>query len=145
MHPHIKTKLFSSPVMRRSFVAGEWNSILAAHCKSLSSNKHLEGKQGKHYTRTLWFLNKIHSKLNMMNCVLLHSCCHSVLCIKWSKTLITVFLQLFVCFCLKAKHGYRNLTGIDYSTASVELARNVLQMEELTDITVKVGSVLSLI
>ncbi|XP_068184204.1 EEF1A lysine methyltransferase 2 [Antennarius striatus] len=36
-----------------------------------------------------------------------------------------------------AKHGYRNLTGIDYSPASIELARNVLKMEELTDIIVK--------
>ncbi|XP_074502252.1 EEF1A lysine methyltransferase 2 [Sebastes fasciatus] len=36
-----------------------------------------------------------------------------------------------------AGHGYRNLTGIDYSAASVELARNVLQAEDLTDITVK--------
>ncbi|XP_071336437.1 EEF1A lysine methyltransferase 2 isoform X2 [Trachinotus anak] len=37
----------------------------------------------------------------------------------------------------KAKHGYRNLTGIDYSPASVELARNVLQAEDLVDVTVK--------
>ncbi|XP_071336439.1 EEF1A lysine methyltransferase 2 isoform X4 [Trachinotus anak] len=36
-----------------------------------------------------------------------------------------------------AKHGYRNLTGIDYSPASVELARNVLQAEDLVDVTVK--------
>ncbi|XP_010742155.3 EEF1A lysine methyltransferase 2 [Larimichthys crocea] len=36
-----------------------------------------------------------------------------------------------------AKHGYKNLTGIDYSPASVELARNVLQAEDLTDVTVK--------
>ncbi|AWP13843.1 putative protein FAM53B-like [Scophthalmus maximus] len=36
-----------------------------------------------------------------------------------------------------AKHGYRNLTGIDYSPASVELARNVLQAEDLTGVTVK--------
>ncbi|KAL6102003.1 eef1akmt2 [Pungitius sinensis] len=36
-----------------------------------------------------------------------------------------------------AKHGRRNLTGIDYSLASVELARNVLRAEDLTDITVK--------
>ncbi|MEQ2256261.1 EEF1A lysine methyltransferase 2 [Ilyodon furcidens] len=42
-----------------------------------------------------------------------------------------------------AKHGYRNLTGIDYSPASVELARNVLQAEGLTDVTVKVRSNLS--
>uniref|UniRef100_A0A3Q0RA67 EEF1A lysine methyltransferase 2 n=1 Tax=Amphilophus citrinellus TaxID=61819 RepID=A0A3Q0RA67_AMPCI len=30
-----------------------------------------------------------------------------------------------------------NLTGIDYSAASVELARSVLQAEDLTDVTVK--------
>uniref|UniRef100_UPI003AB0A347 EEF1A lysine methyltransferase 2 isoform X1 n=1 Tax=Centroberyx gerrardi TaxID=166262 RepID=UPI003AB0A347 len=35
------------------------------------------------------------------------------------------------------KHGYTNLTGIDYSVASVELARGVLQAEDLTDVTVK--------
>ncbi|XP_062256766.1 EEF1A lysine methyltransferase 2 isoform X2 [Platichthys flesus] len=36
-----------------------------------------------------------------------------------------------------AKHGYRNLSGIDYSPASVELARNVLQAEDLTEVTLK--------
>ncbi|XP_028324937.1 EEF1A lysine methyltransferase 2 [Gouania willdenowi] len=36
-----------------------------------------------------------------------------------------------------AKHGYSNLTGIDYSLSSVELARNVLQAENLTDVSVK--------
>ncbi|XP_029305433.1 EEF1A lysine methyltransferase 2 isoform X2 [Cottoperca gobio] len=36
-----------------------------------------------------------------------------------------------------AKHGYRNLTGIDYSPASVELSKNVLQAEDLTDVPVK--------
>ncbi|KAM9366053.1 EEF1A lysine methyltransferase 2 isoform 2-T2 [Pholidichthys leucotaenia] len=36
-----------------------------------------------------------------------------------------------------AKHRYTNLTGIDYSKASVELSRNVLQAEDLTDVTVK--------
>uniref|UniRef100_A0A4W6DLF1 EEF1A lysine methyltransferase 2 n=1 Tax=Lates calcarifer TaxID=8187 RepID=A0A4W6DLF1_LATCA len=36
-----------------------------------------------------------------------------------------------------AKHGYRNLTGIDYSAASIELVRNVLQAEDLTEVTVK--------
>ncbi|XP_061600608.1 EEF1A lysine methyltransferase 2 [Cololabis saira] len=35
------------------------------------------------------------------------------------------------------KHGYKNLTGIDYSPASVELARSVLRAEGLTDITIK--------
>lgn len=48
-------------------------------------------------------------------------------------------------FCVKAKHGYRNLTGIDYSPASVELARNVLQAEDLTNVPVKVGSVVFVI
>lgn len=49
---------------------------------------------------------------------------------------------MFICvvFYVKAKHGYRNLMGIDYSPASVELARNILQAEDLTDVTVKVGS-----
>uniref|UniRef100_UPI0037E88A08 EEF1A lysine methyltransferase 2 isoform X2 n=2 Tax=Semicossyphus pulcher TaxID=241346 RepID=UPI0037E88A08 len=36
-----------------------------------------------------------------------------------------------------AQHGYRNLTGIDYSPASVELARNILQAEDLKDVPVK--------
>ncbi|XP_021172882.2 EEF1A lysine methyltransferase 2 isoform X1 [Fundulus heteroclitus] len=36
-----------------------------------------------------------------------------------------------------ANHGYRSLTGVDYSPASIELARNVLQAEGLTDVTVK--------
>ncbi|KAM3863113.1 EEF1A lysine methyltransferase 2 [Diretmus argenteus] len=36
-----------------------------------------------------------------------------------------------------AKYGYTNLIGIDYSAASVELARSVLQAEDLTDVTVK--------
>lgn len=40
---------------------------------------------------------------------------------------------------IQAKHGFKNLTGVDYSPASVELARNVLQTECLSDITVKVG------
>ncbi|XP_034537684.1 EEF1A lysine methyltransferase 2 [Notolabrus celidotus] len=36
-----------------------------------------------------------------------------------------------------AKQGYRNLTGIDYSPASVELARHILQAEDFTDVPVK--------
>ncbi|CAN9499693.1 unnamed protein product [Ophioblennius macclurei] len=36
-----------------------------------------------------------------------------------------------------AKHGYRNLTGIDYSPSSVELAKNVLLAEDLSNIPVK--------
>lgn len=40
---------------------------------------------------------------------------------------------------MKAKHGYRNLTGIDYSAASVELARNILQAEDVRDVTLKVS------
>uniref|UniRef100_A0A3P8SDS9 EEF1A lysine methyltransferase 2 n=1 Tax=Amphiprion percula TaxID=161767 RepID=A0A3P8SDS9_AMPPE len=36
-----------------------------------------------------------------------------------------------------AKSGYKNLTGIDYSPASVELARNVLQAVDVSDVTVK--------
>lgn len=32
--------------------------------------------------------------------------------------------------------------GIDYSLASVELAKNVLQAEDLADVSVKVGSVI---
>lgn len=47
-----------------------------------------------------------------------------------------------LCVCVKAKQGYRNLTGIDYSPASVELARTVLQAEDLTDVTLKVSSVI---
>lgn len=55
-------------------------------------------------------------------------------------------LCFFFCFfCVKAKHGYRNLTGIDYSSASVELARKILEAEDLTDVTVKVGSVMFVI
>lgn len=47
--------------------------------------------------------------------------------------------NIFIYLSMKAKHGYRNVTGIDYSAASVELARNILQAEDLTDITVKVS------
>ncbi|XP_054655107.1 EEF1A lysine methyltransferase 2 [Dunckerocampus dactyliophorus] len=36
-----------------------------------------------------------------------------------------------------AKLGFRNLTGIDYSTASVELAKSVLQAEDLTHVNVE--------
>ncbi|MCI4382798.1 hypothetical protein PGIGA_G00018930 [Pangasianodon gigas] len=36
-----------------------------------------------------------------------------------------------------AKHGFKNLTGIDYSSASVELATNVLAEEGLTNIKVQ--------
>ncbi|XP_037128439.1 EEF1A lysine methyltransferase 2 [Syngnathus acus] len=36
-----------------------------------------------------------------------------------------------------AKQGYKNLTGIDYSPASVELAKSVLQAEGLTHVNVK--------
>nr|XP_057914945.1 EEF1A lysine methyltransferase 2 isoform X2 [Doryrhamphus excisus]XP_057914946.1 EEF1A lysine methyltransferase 2 isoform X2 [Doryrhamphus excisus] len=36
-----------------------------------------------------------------------------------------------------AKHGFRNLTGIDYSTASVQLAKSVLQAENLTHVKVE--------
>lgn len=50
-------------------------------------------------------------------------------------------MLLFFSICIKAKHGRRNLTGIDYSLASVELARNVLSGEDLSDVTVKVGLV----
>ncbi len=52
---------------------------------------------------------------------------------------------VFICFCVfcaKAKHGYRNLTGIDYSSASVELAKNILQAEDLTDVSVKVSNII---
>lgn len=52
--------------------------------------------------------------------------------------------SLSICYYLsvEAKHGYRNLTGIDYSATSVELAKNVLQAEDLTDVTVKVSLVI---
>ncbi|XP_061915254.1 EEF1A lysine methyltransferase 2 isoform X1 [Entelurus aequoreus] len=36
-----------------------------------------------------------------------------------------------------AKHGFRNLTGIDYSAASVQLAKSVLQAEDLTHVSIK--------
>lgn len=36
-----------------------------------------------------------------------------------------------------ANHGFTNLTGIDYSATSVELARSVLLAEGLTDVTLK--------
>lgn len=48
-------------------------------------------------------------------------------------------LFLCVCLCVKAKQGYKNLTGIDYSPASVDLARSVLQAEDITDVILKVG------
>lgn len=50
-----------------------------------------------------------------------------------------------LCVCVKAKQGYRNLTGIDYSPASVELARTVLQAADLTDVTLKVSLVMFVI
>ncbi|XP_026864637.2 EEF1A lysine methyltransferase 2 isoform X2 [Electrophorus electricus] len=37
-----------------------------------------------------------------------------------------------------AKQGFTNLTGIDYSIASVELTRSILEGEDLTDIKVQV-------
>ncbi|XP_077585158.1 EEF1A lysine methyltransferase 2 [Stigmatopora nigra] len=37
-----------------------------------------------------------------------------------------------------AKNGYKNLTGIDYSQASVEMAKSVLQAEGLENVKVKV-------
>ena len=43
-------------------------------------------------------------------------------------------------FFIKAKEGYTNLTGIDYSAASVALAMDVLQAEDLNNISVKVSS-----
>lgn len=49
------------------------------------------------------------------------------------------FSSVCVCACLKAKQGYKNLTGIDYSPASVELSRSVLQAEDLTDVVLKVS------
>ncbi|KAJ8013958.1 hypothetical protein DPEC_G00035250 [Dallia pectoralis] len=36
-----------------------------------------------------------------------------------------------------AKSGYTNLTGIDYSAASVELARSILQTENISNVEVK--------
>ncbi|XP_067093060.1 EEF1A lysine methyltransferase 2 isoform X1 [Osmerus mordax] len=36
-----------------------------------------------------------------------------------------------------AKQGFTNLTGIDYSTASVELAKRVLQTEDINNVTIK--------
>ncbi|XP_063047825.1 EEF1A lysine methyltransferase 2 [Engraulis encrasicolus] len=36
-----------------------------------------------------------------------------------------------------ARNGFRNLTGIDYSVASVELARSVLREEGLTDVNLE--------
>lgn len=36
-----------------------------------------------------------------------------------------------------ANNGYRNLTGIDYSSASVELARNVLQSQGVDNVPIK--------
>ncbi|XP_053489801.1 EEF1A lysine methyltransferase 2 isoform X1 [Ictalurus furcatus] len=43
-----------------------------------------------------------------------------------------------------AKHGFMNLTGIDYSSASVELATNVLAEEGLTNITIQEQDFLNL-
>lgn len=47
--------------------------------------------------------------------------------------------SIFIYLSIKFKYGYKNLTGIDYSAASVELARNILQAEDLNDVTVKVS------
>ncbi|XP_026864636.2 EEF1A lysine methyltransferase 2 isoform X1 [Electrophorus electricus] len=43
-----------------------------------------------------------------------------------------------------AKQGFTNLTGIDYSIASVELTRSILEGEDLTDIKVQEQDFLSL-
>lgn len=52
-------------------------------------------------------------------------------------------LSIFIYRSMKAKRGYRNLTGIDYSAASVELARNILQAADLAvKVTVKVSLVI---
>lgn len=53
----------------------------------------------------------------------------------------TCFSRSFfcMCVCVKAKQGYKNLTGIDYSLASVDLARSVLQAEDITDVILKVS------
>lgn len=51
---------------------------------------------------------------------------------------VNPFNLLTLFFPLKAKHGFVNLTGIDYSSASVELATNVLAEEGLTNIKVQV-------
>ena len=56
---------------------------------------------------------------------------------------IITFLQCFSFhLSIKAKHGLRNLTGIDYSEAYVELARNIIKDENVTDVTVKVSLVI---
>ncbi|KAI4882555.1 hypothetical protein NFI96_034486 [Prochilodus magdalenae] len=36
-----------------------------------------------------------------------------------------------------AKHGFKNLTGIDYSSGSIELTRNIVEEEGLTNIKVQ--------
>lgn len=59
--------------------------------------------------------------------------------IYFSEKFLSQFLFVFTSSCVKAQHGYRNLTGIDYSAASVELARNVLQAEDVTDVTLRVS------
>lgn len=41
--------------------------------------------------------------------------------------------------CLQAKKGFTNLTGIDYSLASVELAKSVLREEGFADVNIEVS------
>lgn len=52
---------------------------------------------------------------------------------------VLLIFFLCVCACGKAKQGYKNLTGIDYSPASVELSRSVLQAEDIPDVVLKVS------
>lgn len=57
--------------------------------------------------------------------------------------LLTFFIFFTNCLFLvsiKAKEGYTNITGIDYSAASVALAKDVLHAEDLNHIPVKVSS-----
>lgn len=56
--------------------------------------------------------------------------------------------EVLFCICLKypclafnfpqAKHGFTNLTGIDYSTSAVRLSNNILEKEGLSNVKVKV-------
>ena len=55
------------------------------------------------------------------------------------ESIFEMVYPLFLFF-IKAKEGYTNLTGIDYSAASVALAKDVLQAEDLNNISVKVSS-----
>ncbi|TRY55382.1 hypothetical protein DNTS_034403 [Danionella cerebrum] len=44
----------------------------------------------------------------------------------------------------KARHGFSNLTGVDYSKAAIELTENILEVQGLNNVTVQMEDFLNL-